>query len=241
MWWRSAHLVLQTSAPQMKRPVGLKANPPPQKRTRRWVSPIYQFLGGLGIDVLTSDKLIGTSCLPVQLVNNMMGFFVCHLSQVCLRWVQSCQSWSCIPAVYPLKALSKLPKTQQLKCPLSLKVKLSGTLRTQVWYEFVTTITQLHRETGKICLSSAYHRTDRINCSSLILIFPFQGYILCVTTVTSSAGSTPQDSASSPPTTTLRRCGMQVVRLVSSYFISYLILKRSKQANQENSIRNTPS
>lgn len=87
----------------------------------------------LNVENSNEDKLTRTSCLLVGLVKNVVVFCVCHLSQVCLSWVQSCQSWWCTPAVSPLKALNKQPKTQQLTCPLSLKVKHSGTLKTQVW------------------------------------------------------------------------------------------------------------
>lgn len=58
--------------------------------------------------------------------------FLCGLSQVCPSWARSCQNWWCTPAVFPLKALNKQPKVQQLTCPLSLKVKLSDSLRIQV-------------------------------------------------------------------------------------------------------------
>lgn len=50
--------------------------------------------------------------------------------------------------------------------------------------------------------------------SHCVFVLLVQGFILSVTTVTSWAGSTLQDSASSPQTTTLRICGMEAVRLV---------------------------
>lgn len=60
------------------------------------------------------------------------------------------------------------------------------------------------------------------------LVLPLQGCILCATIVTSSAELIPQASASTPPTITLRKCGTQVVRWVSVYFM-FLDPRESRQ------------
>lgn len=66
-------------------------------------------------------------CLWCKLTVN-----VSDLSQVCPNWVQSCLSLWCTLAVFPLKALSRPPETQQVTCLPSLRVKHSGSSRTQV-------------------------------------------------------------------------------------------------------------
>ncbi len=77
-------------------------------------------------------------------------------------------------------------------------------------------------------LSSAYYWINWTNWAFLVLLL--QGCILCITTATSSAGSTPQASASNPPTTTLRRCGTEAVRLVRlELILCYFVHKRSRQ------------
>lgn len=153
---------------------------------------------------------------------------VCDPSQVCPSWAQSCLSWWCTLAVFPLKTSSTLPEAQPVTCRLSLRARPSGSLRTQVMCKY-------SKASGEDSYTVQIY-TSRQSSTSLCSLSQFdksclflQGCILYDTTVTSSAGSTPQVNVSNHPTTTRRTCGMQVVRLVRIC----LVLLRERTVNYD--------